>query len=79
MHFSKLLHTSTGRYMLSIILGLGLATLFRATCKGKNCVVYNAPPLEEIEGKTFKFDGKCYKYEPTAVSCQTDKEAITFK
>ncbi len=38
MHLSKFFHTTTGKYLMSIILGLGLASLFRKVCKDKNCL-----------------------------------------
>ena len=78
MHLSKFVHTQTGRYMMSIILGIGLAALFRASCKGKNCVLYNAPPMEEIEDKIYKFDDKCYKFEKSSVKCNKNKQVVNF-
>jgi hypothetical protein len=78
MYLSKFVHSETGRYVMSIILGLGLATLFRAVCEGANCKVIKAPPLEEIEDKIYKFDGKCYKIEKSAVSCDSKKKTVEF-
>ena len=52
MHMSKFVHSSTGKYIMSIILGIGLATLFRQACKGSNCMVKQAPPLEEIRKRS---------------------------
>lgn len=63
MHLYKFVKSNTGKYIMSIILGIGLASIFRSVCKGKNCVIYKAPPLEEIHDKIYKFDGKCYKFE----------------
>jgi len=40
MHLSKLVHSQTGKYVMSVLLGLGLATLFRTVCKDKNCIIY---------------------------------------
>ncbi len=79
MFLKRLLHSHTGKVMLSIILGLGIASLFRYTCKGKNCVLRFAPPLDEIKGHTFKYDGKCYSYEPKQAKCDTEKEILVFK
>ena len=79
MHLSKLLHSPTGKIMLSIILGLGIASLFRSACKGRNCVEYHAPPLDEVKDQTFKFNGKCYTYESSHVKCDTNKEMLEFK
>ena len=78
MHLSKFLHTTTGRIILSIILGFGLASLFRQVCKGKNCYVFKAPSLEETKNQTFKYDGKCYSYNQIQVKCDKTKRIIRF-
>ena len=62
VHLGKFVHTQTGKYIMSIILGFGLATFFRAICKGNHCIEFHAPPLEEIENKIYKYDNKCYKF-----------------
>ena len=33
MELGKFFHTKTGKYIMSLLLGFGLATLFRKTCK----------------------------------------------
>jgi hypothetical protein len=76
LRLSKFLHTETGRILMSIILGLGLATLFRRVCKGKNCIVYKAPPIDEIDDKVYKFGEKCYSYKNVSVKCDTKKQII---
>jgi hypothetical protein len=76
MHLSKFLHTKSGKYIMSAVLGFGLATMFRAVCKGKNCIVQDAPPLDEIDGKTYKFDGKCYTYSKSSQKCDAQKRLI---
>lgn len=60
---------------MSIILGLGLASLFRKTCKnGKLCEQRVAPPMEKLDGKVYKFNGKFYKMEREAVDCDPKKK-----
>ena len=78
MYLSKFVHSEIGRYLMSIILGLGLATFFRKMCNGKNCVISKAPPLEEIDDKIYKFDGKCYKLEKNAEKCTKEKVIVSF-
>jgi hypothetical protein len=77
MHLNKFFESNTGKYLLSIILGLGLASLFRSVCKGKNCLIYKAPPLEEINNKIYKHDDKCYKFNPVSVKCNTEKTIVS--
>ena len=76
LHFSKFLKTQTGKYIMSILLGFGLATLFRKMCKGDNSVIFYAPPLDEIENKIFKQDGKCYQYNLVSSKCDTSKKSV---
>ena len=78
MYLSKFVHSTTGKIMMSILLGIGLATLFRQTCVGKNCVTYNAPPIDELNEQTYKFDSKCYKMERNSVNCDETKNIYAF-
>jgi|TARA_B110000967_G_C18663183_1_gene449224 hypothetical protein len=76
MFVRRLLYSKFGKNVISILLGLGLATLFRKVCNERNCMVFKAPELKEIKEKTFKFDGKCYKYEENSTSCKNTKKRI---
>lgn len=76
MNFKRLLHTDAGRIFISIILGLGLATLFRKVCKDKNCIVFNGPVISEIDGKVFKHQGNCYQYTAETAACDSTKQII---
>ena len=79
INFSRFLHSEPGKYLMSILLGLGLATFFRSVCKGKQCILYYAPPLEELDDDIYKFDNKCYKFEKNAVKCNgKDKNIYDF-
>ena len=78
MHLHKFVKSHTGKYVMSILLGIGLATIFRSVCKGKECSIYLAPPLNEIEDKIYKFDGKCYKFERVSKKCDTSKRIVEF-
>jgi hypothetical protein len=76
MNFKRLLTTPLGQIMISIILGLGLATLFRKACDDKNCIVFNGPVIKEIEGKIYKHGEKCYKYSSVSDKCDSTKRVI---
>jgi hypothetical protein len=78
MYLEKFVQSQTGRYLMSILLGVGLATMFREVCKGRNCKIIKAPPLEEIEDKIYKFDNKCYKINKQAIKCDTKKNTVVF-
>jgi hypothetical protein len=80
INFGKFVHSQTGKYIMSMLLGLGLASLFRAVCKGKNCVAFYAPPLEEFDNKVYKnSSNKCVKFNPIATKCDPNKKTIEFE
>lgn len=76
MHLEKFVHSNTGKIIMSMLLGLGLATFFRAACKGKRCRLIKSPPLEEIEDQIYKFDSKCYKLEKNTVKCNGAQNTV---
>ena len=76
MYLDKFVHSNTGKIMMSILLGIGLATFFRAVCKGKQCRIVSAPPMEEIEDQMYKFDNKCYKIEKNPIKCEKNRNTI---
>jgi len=76
MNLKRLISSSLGKIILSILLGLGLASLFRKACTDKNCLVFNGPIISDIEGKTYKHGDKCYKYTTSPDKCDTTKRVI---
>jgi hypothetical protein len=79
LNFKRLLTTQYGIIMISIILGIGLAALFRKACNDKNCIQFNGPVIDEIDGKTYKFNEKCYQYELKPGKCDNTKKVINIK
>lgn len=76
MNISRLLNTESGQIFISILLGLGLATLFRKVCNDKNCISFNGPVINEVDGKTYKFGDYCYKYELFPTKCDITKKTV---
>jgi hypothetical protein len=78
MYIRRLIYSDFGSVIMSIILGLGLATLFRKVCKDRNCMKFVGPPINKIKGQIFKYQDKCYSYEPTIIKCNDNKKIIPF-
>lgn len=78
MKLEKFLNSNSGKIIISIILGLGLASLFRKVCNDRNCIVFKAPSLEELNKQTYKYNDKCVKLQATSVKCNTNKKIVTF-
>ena len=75
----KLLHTNNGRYAISFILGIGLASLFRKICNDRNCIVFKAPPMEDVTKNIYAHGDKCYTIKEKNVKCnQNNKDKVTF-
>ena len=65
--------TELGRIIISIILGLGLAAVFRKVCTGNNCLVIKGPNIQEVEKYYYKIDNDCFKYKPVVTPCDSSK------
>jgi hypothetical protein len=72
MSMKDILTDEKGQIIISIIWGLGLATLFRKVCKGRNCIVIKGPKPAEMDEGIYLFNSKCFKY--TAENTQCNKE-----
>lgn len=59
-----------GIFIISAIIGLGLAGLFRRACKGEKCEKVKGPRLAEVQNMSFKVGEKCYTYIPEVVECE---------
>lgn len=68
---SNLLKSKEGVIVVSIILGLGLASLFRQVCNGPHCVVVKGPNSDEISNHVYKISDDCFKYVPKVVDCES--------
>ena len=76
--FLNSVKTDLGKNLISIILGIGLASIFRKACENKNCLVFNAPPISEIKNNVFEHDNNCYKFNERSVSCDPKMKKVTF-
>ena len=78
MNLKRLIYSDVGRIVISILLGLGLATLFRRVCKERDCLVFHAPEINKIKNQVFKFKNKCYKFEEEIEKCDNNKKIVQF-
>jgi F0F1-type ATP synthase assembly protein I len=79
INLDKFVHTERGKIIMSILLGFGLASLFRNVCKDKNCLIFHAAPLVDIKDKIYKSNGKCMKFVPVASKCSLNAKTVTFE
>ena len=60
------------KIILSIILGFGLAFIFRLVCLKRNCIIYKEPNPNEIAKKIYMKNNKCYKLKPINTKCSNN-------
>lgn len=60
--------------LISIMLGFGLAAVFRPLCKGPECLILQGPPVSEIKGNVFQFGSKCVEFVPKPQPCPTGEK-----
>ena len=65
----RLFETDAEKTIVSIILGLSLASMFRKICNENNCLVIKGPKLKQMN-KYYRIDKTCYKYKPYPVDCE---------
>ena len=74
----KFMQSNRGKIIIAIILGFGLSTLFRKSCKDKECIEFKSPPLDKITDQVYKYDEKCYTFKPHYSKCDPHKKTIPF-
>lgn len=74
MNVQRLLNSKSGQIAISIILGFGLATLFRQVCKDKNCITFHGPVISADD--IYKHDEKCQKYSLESAKCDSTKKIV---
>ncbi len=68
------LNSRTGTILVSILLGLGLSTLFKMSCDNRSCMVYKAPSFDKK--KFIRYNKKCYEPKEQMETCNTEKTII---
>jgi len=57
--------------LVSILLGFGIAAIFRPLCKGPECIIMRGPPVGDIRGAVYQFGARCVEFEAKPIECPT--------
>jgi hypothetical protein len=52
--------TPIGSILLSILFGLACATLFQRPCESEECVTYEGPLLQVVDGQVMRYGNQCF-------------------
>ena len=55
--------------ILYIIWGIALGLIFKRSCVNRNCIIYRAPPSDEIQSSIYKYGDTCYSFSQKDVKC----------
>ena len=78
MNLLNAMKTNFGRNLISLIIGVGIASLFRKSCEGSNCMVFKGPEFDKVNKKIYKFNNKCYKFKEKLTKCNPDNKDKVF-
>jgi hypothetical protein len=73
----SLFDNESGKKLASVILGLGLAAMFREICYKENCIVIKGPnsnKIEEMKDTYYRIGNNCYKYNTYSINCPKKKD-----
>ncbi len=70
------MHTKNGKLLISIILGIGAASIFRKICTETNCLDFRGPDLAEVKKSIYGHNNLCYKFTPQSTTCNKEKTQI---
>lgn len=70
----NIITNNIGALLVTIIIAVGIACIFRKSCVNDECITYVSPP--PMDGKSFKWKNNCYKYSKETVSCPSNQRVI---
>lgn len=63
-----------GCWLVSVLLGFGLATMFHRVCVGRDCVIVKGPSVDYVTKHMWRNGQECYKYKVASVKCPDEVE-----
>ena len=79
LQLGKFVHSENGKIIMSLLLGFGLASLFRTVCKGNGCLQFHAAPLDKIKDKVYRNGEKCMTFKPINSKCSLNAKVVSFE
>lgn len=78
MYIHRLLYSKYSCLLISIILGFGLATMFRKECKEGSCLEFKGVPIKKTKNKIFLHNNSCHKFSSNSEACDSQKRQVPF-
>jgi hypothetical protein len=62
--------------LISLVLGFGIAAMFRPLCKGADCLLVRGPPVHEIADAVYQFGKKCVEFQAKPMECPAKTSGV---
>lgn len=73
LDIKQMIKSEKGVFLFSIILGLGIAGLFKMSCDSRSCLIFKAPDFDKK--RQIKVNDQCYDVSEEMVDCDKVGEA----
>ena len=77
LRLDKFIQSSEGMKLFSIMLGLGIAGLFKMSCDSRSCLVYKGPEFKD-DKKVVKYNETCYQDREKMIDCKNKKGELIY-
>ncbi len=77
LQLEKFFKSETGVKLFSIMLGLGVAGLFKMSCDSRSCIVFKGPEFND-DNKIVKYNDKCYSVQEKMIDCKDKTKDTIF-
>ena len=73
------IHSKFGKMLISVILGIGLASIFRKSCDNKNCLSFKGPHHNDVVEHTYKHNNDCYTFTAHSTTCDSTETQVYYE
>ena len=74
---TKFFKSETGVKLLSIMLGLAIAGLFKMSCDSRSCIVFKGPTFTDTN-KVVKYNNNCYNVKEQIIDCKDKSGKLVY-
>jgi len=63
-------------FIISCVIGFGLAAIMRPICKGPDCIIIRGPEVVKFQNTVYQFGESCYEFKVKPVTCPVDRSDL---
>jgi hypothetical protein len=63
-------------FIISCLIGFGLAAMMRPLCKGPDCIVIRGPEVSQFKDSVYQIGEGCYEFKVKTTECPADKTGL---